>query len=127
MLFSKIVAFVAIALVAGGVFWGLYGNDLTYDVGSGTNGTYTFSHTEEFSTGGRIILTSIFAILASTLLTGFLFFFQRIMRRSPLFNRRTKITEQCGPDNPRPCGTFGLAPADSAARAGARPKASGGI
>ena len=35
--------------------------------------------------------------------------------------------EQCGPDNPRPCGTFGPAPADSAARAGARPKASGGI
>src|SRR5690606_11449062 len=35
--------------------------------------------------------------------------------------------EQSGPDNPRPCGTFGMSPADSASRAGAMPKASGGI
>lgn len=40
---------------------------------------------------------------------------------------RPKQIEQSGPDNPRPCGTFGLSPADSASRAGARPKASGGI
>ena len=36
-------------------------------------------------------------------------------------------SEQSGADNPRPCGTSGMAPADSASRAGALPEASGGI
>jgi len=35
--------------------------------------------------------------------------------------------EQSGPDNPRPCGTSGMSPADSASRAGDMPEASGGI
>jgi len=46
----------------------------------------------------------------------------------PEFIRRaTAKTEQCGPDNSRPCGTSGISPANSASRAGDTPEASGSI
>lgn len=40
---------------------------------------------------------------------------------------RFESSEQNGPDNPRPCGTSGMSPADPASRAGDMPEASGGI
>ena len=76
---TKIVVFLVTSLVAGGVFWALYGSNLAYDVGSSVNGDYTFSHTE-FSTSGRIIITSFIAFLAGGLLTWIWHILQGISR-----------------------------------------------
>jgi len=52
----------------------------------------------------------------------------RVLTRKDIKRRfYEKETELSGADNPRPCGTSGMSPADPATRAGDTPEASGGI
>jgi len=83
MTLSKVMVFVVTSLITGGLFWALYGTNLTYDVGSSVNGVYTFSHSEEFSIRGRIIISSVFAILAGCLLTGIWYFLKSFLKTGP--------------------------------------------
>lgn len=47
------------------------------------------------------------------------------MEEEPTGSKRKNETEQTDGANPRPCGTSGMSPADSASRAGVMPEASG--
>jgi uncharacterized membrane protein YeaQ/YmgE (transglycosylase-associated protein family) len=50
------------------VYWVILGHCLTYDVGGSVNGQYFFSHTEEFSTRGRVIISSLVGMVGATVL-----------------------------------------------------------
>lgn len=92
MKISDSVVFLTTAVLVGLVFWIFQGHHLTYDVGSAVNGEYTFSHTEDFSTLGRIIISILVGLLG-----GFLF---AIL--SSIISHRMSHTEPTAPTNASP-------------------------
>jgi hypothetical protein len=73
--------FILITLSVGAVFWIFIGHDLTYEVSSSANGEYTFSHTEDFSMTGRLIITSLVALAAGIGIPFFIQLLQGYLRR----------------------------------------------
>jgi hypothetical protein len=71
------------AIIVFAAFWIFVGRNLSFEVGSFTNNEYAFSHSEEFSEQGKLIITLFISILSATLVTGFVFLIRILSFRSP--------------------------------------------